>query len=129
MNRLKKALYIFLGGFSLTLGLVGIVLPVLPTTVFLLLAAFFFGKSSERLHHWITNHKRFGPPILDWQKYGAVSKIARIRAVSTMVGLLLISILISLPLSVIIIQVIIIQGLAMAAVSLFLLTRPYPPDS
>ncbi|MCF6325889.1 MAG: YbaN family protein [Devosiaceae bacterium] len=124
MNRLKKALYVFLGGLSLTLGLVGIVLPVLPTTVFLLLAAFFFGKSSQRLHHWITNHKRFGPPILDWQKYGAVSKIARIRAVSTMVGLLLISILISLPLS-----VIIIQGLAMAAVSLFLLTRPFPPDS
>jgi len=123
MNRLKKALYVFLGGLSLTLGLVGIVLPVLPTTVFLLLAAFFFGKSSERLHHWIINHKRFGPPILDWQKYGAVSKIARIRAVSTMVGLLLISILISLPLS-----VIIIQGLAMAAVSVFLLTRPYPPD-
>ncbi len=123
MNRLKKALYVFLGGLSLTLGLIGIVLPVLPTTVFLLLAAFFFAKSSQRLHHWITNHKRFGPPIVDWQKYGAVSKIARIRAVSTMVGLLLISILLSLPLA-----VITIQGLAMAAVSVFLLTRPYPPE-
>jgi len=123
MNRLKRALYIFFGGLSLTLGLIGIVLPVLPTTVFLLLAAFFFAKSSQRLHNWIINHKRFGPPIVDWQKYGAVSKIARIRAVSTMIGLLVISILISLPF-----LVIIIQGVAMAAVTVFLLTRPYPPD-
>ena len=124
MNRFKKALYVFSGVFSLALGLLGIILPVLPTTVFILLAAFFFARSSERLHGWIINHKRFGPTILNWQKYGAVSKIARIRAVSTMIGILVISILLSLPL-----LVIIIQALAMAAVSVFLLTRPYPPDS
>ncbi len=124
MNRFKKALYVFSGVFSLALGLLGIILPVLPTTVFILLAAFFFARSSERLHSWIINHKRFGPTILNWQKYGAVSKIARIRAVSTMIGILVISILLSLP-----VLVIIIQALAMAAVSAFLLTRPYPPDS
>jgi len=114
----------FLGGLSLLLGLIGAVLPILPTTIFLLLAAFFFAKSSHLLHKWITNHKIFGPPIVDWQKYGAVSKVARIRAVVTMVGLLLISILLSLPL-----LVIVIQGLVMGTVSVFLLTRRYPPQN
>ena len=49
---MRKILYLTLGVISMALGAVGVVLPILPTTPFLLLAAFCFAKSSQRLHRW-----------------------------------------------------------------------------
>jgi uncharacterized membrane protein YbaN (DUF454 family) len=60
---ISKILFIGGGFLFLALGIVGIVLPVLPTTPFLLVASFCFMKGSTRLHHWIMNHKYFGPKI------------------------------------------------------------------
>jgi uncharacterized membrane protein YbaN (DUF454 family) len=59
----SKVLLIAAGALSLALGVVGIVLPVLPTTPFLLLASFCFLKSSRRLHRWIMENRHFGPRI------------------------------------------------------------------
>jgi len=53
--------YIALGAISLGVGLLGIILPGLPTTVFLLLASFLFARSSPRLHRWLLAHPRLGP--------------------------------------------------------------------
>ncbi len=55
------------------LGLIGVVLPILPTVPFMLLAAFFFSKSSERLHYWLISHPKLGPPIVEWQTNGAIN--------------------------------------------------------
>ncbi len=56
---MKKILYIFIGCISLGLGIIGIILPILPTVPFVLLAAFCFARSSERLDGWFKNTKLY----------------------------------------------------------------------
>lgn len=85
---LGKGTLIFLGFFFLFLGFVGIFLPLLPTTPFLLLTAFFFSMSSERFHDWLIEHKTFGPIIVDWRERGAISQSNKTMATVTL-GLLL----------------------------------------
>lgn len=65
---MKKQILIIIGVISLGLGIVGIFLPLLPTTPFLLLSSFCFSKSSERLHKFIINNKIFGQYIRDYQE-------------------------------------------------------------
>lgn len=62
-----RAIYTLIGVVSLALGIIGIFLPLLPTTPFLLLAAFCFMRGSTRMHNWLINHKIFGPYIRDFQ--------------------------------------------------------------
>jgi uncharacterized membrane protein YbaN (DUF454 family) len=71
---LSKILFMIGGFLLLALGVIGIVLPVLPTTPFLLAASFCFMKSSDRLHHWIMNHKYFGPRINRIREAGLTKK-------------------------------------------------------
>ncbi|MCR9136882.1 MAG: YbaN family protein [Alphaproteobacteria bacterium] len=112
------------GGFlSLAAGIVGIALPLLPTTPFLLLAAFCFARGSQRLHDWLVHHPRLGPPIHDWQKHGAISRRAKQLAMLSIAAVLLVSYLFDAPTRIIIIQLIVLS-----AVSLFILTRPTPPE-
>lgn len=61
-----------LGAAFLALGVVGIFLPLLPTTPFLLLAAACFARASRRLHHWLLNHAVFGPIVLEWREHRAI---------------------------------------------------------
>ena len=76
-----RILWAVCGLLSLGLGLIGVVLPLLPTVPFILLAAFCFARSSERLHHWLLSHRRFGPVIHDWHDRGAINP--RVKRVST----------------------------------------------
>ena len=69
---------------SLGLGLVGIVVPGLPTVPFVLLAAYAAARGSRRLHHRLQAHAQFGPMIRDWDVYGAVSRRAKVLAVAMM---------------------------------------------
>ena len=71
---MKKNLLLIGGCLSLVTGLIGIVLPLLPTTPFLLLATYCFARSSNRLHRWIIQHPWFGPPIHQWQQTHCVSR-------------------------------------------------------
>ena len=75
-HRLRWAWWL-LAYVSLGLGLVGIVLPGLPTVPFVLLAAFAAARGSRRLHAWLLAHRQFGPVIRDWEAQGAVSRRAK----------------------------------------------------
>ncbi|MEL3917833.1 YbaN family protein [Aeromonas enteropelogenes] len=78
---MKRWCLMVLGWLAFVTGIVGIVLPLLPTTPFMLLAAALFARSSPRFHHWLLTHPWFGPPIVDWQQYRAIRRHARRRAV------------------------------------------------
>jgi uncharacterized membrane protein YbaN (DUF454 family) len=64
--RFKKITFVILGSFFTGLAFLGIFLPLLPTTPFLLLAAFFYLRSSEKLYYWLLNHKIFGKYLRDY---------------------------------------------------------------
>ncbi len=85
-KRLERALWLGLAAISLALGVIGIVLPVVPTTPFILLAAFAAARGSQRLHGWMRNHPHFGPMLQDWERDGAVSRRAKYFATITMLG-------------------------------------------
>lgn len=89
---MKKTLLMLAGWLSLITGLIGVILPLLPTTPFVLLAALCFSRSSNRLHHWLLNHAWFGPIIRQWQETRTVSRQIKIKALF----LLLISFTVSL---------------------------------
>jgi len=80
----QRALWVLAGAISLSLGLIGIVLPLLPTTPFVLLAAFCFARGSARFEHWLLNHPRLGPPILAWRREHALPLRAKQLAWSMM---------------------------------------------
>jgi uncharacterized protein len=65
---LKKILFISLGSVFVTLGVIGIFIPILPTTPFLLLAAYFFARSSDRALHWLLNNRWFGGYIRNYRE-------------------------------------------------------------
>ncbi|ABM24541.1 protein of unknown function DUF454 [Shewanella sp. W3-18-1] len=71
---LKRGFFLLLGLTALALGLLGIVLPLLPTVPFILLAAFCFARSSERLHIWLMTHPWFADALTQWQQQGAIRK-------------------------------------------------------
>ena len=80
----RRAFWIVLAYAALGLGLVGVVLPGLPTTPFILVSAWAAAKGSRRLHAWLLQHRVFGPMVRDWQARGAVSRRAKRAATVAM---------------------------------------------
>jgi len=78
-------LFMGLGFISLALGLLGLVLPILPTTPFVLLAAFCFARSSERFYQKLTDNRLFGPFIVNWQLHRAMPRKAKILGLASIV--------------------------------------------
>ena len=120
----RRRLWMALGGVALGLGALGVLLPLLPTTPFLILAAYCFSRSSERLHAWLLEHRVFGPPIQNWRAHRAISGKAKLSALVAMAVILAISAAADVPAWVFATQTVIL-----AAVALFLLTRPAPPQA
>lgn len=114
-----RYLWATLGLICLALGLVGVVLPLLPTVPFLLLASFFFARSSSRLHNWLISHPTFGPLIDDWNTSGAIRPSAKRMATVSIALVFLISVVFGAPTKVLIIQSVVLSG-----VLLFIWTRP-----
>lgn len=73
-----------LGMLFLLLGAVGVVLPLLPTTPFVLLAAWCFARSSPRMHAWLLANPLFGPVLLDWERRQCVSLRVKVVALGMM---------------------------------------------
>lgn len=76
-----KIMYATIGCISLALGFLGIFLPLLPTTGFVLLSAYCFSKSSKRLHDWLLEKSMFGPMIKVWQQHRAMSARVKKRVI------------------------------------------------
>lgn len=77
-----KYILIIVGSISLVLGLIGIAIPVLPTTPFLLLASFCYIRSSKHLYNWLINHRIFGPYIYNYVTYKSVKRNTKILALT-----------------------------------------------
>lgn len=77
---LKNHTMIILGWFFVLLGLLGVLLPVLPTTPFMIVAAALFAKSSPRFHQMLLNNRWFGEVLRDWEERGVVSRRIKVRA-------------------------------------------------
>lgn len=73
------------GTVSLALGLLGVVLPGLPTTPFVLLAAACYAKASPRLHGWLLNHRFLGPMVRDWEQHRSLTRRTKTVAIGSMV--------------------------------------------
>jgi uncharacterized protein len=78
-------LLLLLGLFFTAVGLAGVVLPLLPTTPFLLLAAACFARSSRRCHRWLIEHPLFGPTIRQWQQERTIPRRSKFTAVVLLV--------------------------------------------
>lgn len=78
---MKRLALIALGWFSLVLGTIGIFVPLLPTTVFIILASWCFARSSRRFHTWLHAHPRLGPLLNDWEAGHGIPLKAKRRAI------------------------------------------------
>ena len=76
--------YAAMGTLSLVLGIIGIFMPILPTTPFLLLSTACYARSSRRFYNWLMNHPAFGPLIIEWRTYRSIPWRVKMVAVATM---------------------------------------------
>lgn len=83
-NRVIKTLYNIAGTIALLLGILGIFLPVLPTTPFLLLASACYMRGSDRMHRWLMNQRHLGPYIRNFTSGRGIPLRAKIAAVALM---------------------------------------------
>lgn len=79
LNTWRRYCLVGLGCLSIVLGVVGIFLPILPTTPFILLGAWSFARSSEHFHLWLLNHRRLGPIVHAWQSGEGIPRKVRNR--------------------------------------------------
>lgn len=103
---LKKYFYIALGSISLLIGIIGIVLPILPTTPLLLLSCYCYSKSSKKFHNWLLStkiYKKYGKDFIENRQLPLKRKIFLLSFASTM--LLFPLIILSLPLKLLIISI------------------------
>ncbi len=78
---MQRTILIIIGWLAVVLGTIGVVLPLLPTTPFILLAAWCFARSSPRFHHWLLYRSWFGGYLRHWQRYKAMPPGAKPRAI------------------------------------------------
>jgi uncharacterized membrane protein YbaN (DUF454 family) len=118
-----RLVWLVVGIAALAAAMVGVILPLIPTTPFVILAAFAFMKSSSRLHSWLITHRIFGPVILDWREHGAISRPAKTIAIVSMAAIFLISLVLQMPY-----HVLVPQAFVLGVCAWFVGSRPAPPE-
>ena len=122
--RRSSMIWVSFGFAALFLGAIGAILPLLPTTPFVIVAAFAFGKGSPRLRRWLVNHRLFGPAIREWEAHGAIRRPYNYLACGLMALTFAGSALAGLaPI------VLALQALCMIPAALYVLTRPGSPHA
>lgn len=81
MRRINKGAFIIFGWTALMIGILGVFLPLLPSTPFIILSAFLFSKGSQRMHRWLLSRPYLGKIISDWENEGVINKKAKIQAI------------------------------------------------
>ncbi|MFC3704400.1 YbaN family protein [Devosia honganensis] len=122
MNATKRHLLTAVGIVMVGLAAAGAVLPLLPTTPFLLVAVACFSRSFPRLERWLLEHPKFGPPLENWRRSGAISSKAKWCAVLAMLGSYVI-LLMTTDFSPWIRAAV---ALVLACCAIFIMTRPAP---
>ncbi|MDN2567637.1 YbaN family protein [Aquibium sp. A9E412] len=117
-----RHLWTLLGFGSFGLGAAGVVLPLLPTTPFMLLSAYCFARSSPRLHRWLVGHPRFGPLIHAWVAHRAIGRRAKLAASLAVAAALAVSLALGVAAT-----LLAVQAAVLAAVLAFIWTRPDGP--
>lgn len=84
--------FLVLGFLFVGLGYVGVIVPGMPTTIFMILAVWAFKKSSPRFESWLLNHRIFGPTLRDWDEHKAITLRTKYIAIATMIGFACVSI-------------------------------------
>jgi uncharacterized membrane protein YbaN (DUF454 family) len=115
-----RHILILIGTISLILGFIGIFLPVLPTTPFILLSAICYSRASTRFYNWLMNSRIFGPTLRRWKETGCISLRVKISAISLIVITMGISIIFWIPL----LAVKIIAGLIGLTVIIYIIRIP-----
>lgn len=96
-SRWVRIVWTGLGAFFLAVGVIGIFVPLLPTTCFVLLAAACAARGSEQFHNWLLDHRVFGPWIRDFHERRGISARTKLMAISLLVVTLGISIVLLVP--------------------------------
>ena len=123
-HKLTRPMYFVAGLVLVGVGVVGYILPVMPGTIFLILAAACFARSSRRLETWLVNHPKLGPSVNAWRKNGAIPRRIKFIAIGSMV--ISFAILVVAHVSP---EWIALAGVAMLASALFVATRPEGPKA
>ena len=118
-----KVLWLLAGLTSVAIGAVGVILPLLPTTPFLLIAAFAFARSSARLNSWLLEHRSFGPLINNWHRDGSIDRKVQRIAIIVILMTPVITWLFGAPLWAMVCQIVVLS-----AAAVFILTRPLPSE-
>lgn len=119
---LTRPMFFVAGLVLVGVGIVGYLLPVMPGTIFLILAAACFARSSERLETWLVNHPQLGPSVRAWRKNGAIPRRIKFIAIGSMVVSFVILLLVHLsPVWMT------VAGVLMLASAVFIATRPGGP--
>lgn len=114
-----RFLFYSIGITSLSLGVIGAFLPILPTVPFLLVSAWAFARSSPQLQQRILNHPGYGHHVRNWQEQGAISRLAKFWAIGAMSLGVAVTIWLGLPLWIIAMQ----AGIC-TMVAAYVATRP-----
>ena len=116
---MSRPFWYLLGVFALAIGILGIFLPILPTTPLIILAAFAFGKGSPRIAAALETHQVFGPIIAEWRRHGAIAPMFKAAALGMMATVLVLSFVMGFS------ELVIgVQALCIAGAAAFILTRP-----
>jgi uncharacterized membrane protein YbaN (DUF454 family) len=123
-SRLLRPLYFTAGVILVGVGVLGYILPVMPGTIFLILAAACFARSSARLETWLVNHPTFGPSVVAWREHGAIPRRIKIIAICAMAASLAVIAVARTSAT-----WLWIAGVALVACALFVGTRPEGPKA
>jgi uncharacterized protein len=120
-----KYFYLGLAWFCVGLGIIGIIMPILPTTPFLLVAVWAFSRSSPEMAEKLRNHPTVGPYIRNWQDYGAIPPLGKGLAIVMMTVLAVYLAVFSVFPA----WAVTLACAVLGAIGLYILTRPsYPPQ-